>query len=280
MAKKMARERRPQQLDTEDHVTERIMEAAAWAETHRRAVVTGGIVLVLIVAVAFYYQDYRHKLVDRASVRFQELQISTQAADPETIRTELRIFIDQYASTPYADQARVALANLELGRDSLGRAVQVLEPVAEKGESNPLGYTAMKMIAAAYEQGGDLERASRWYDRIRGDARFDYQRHHAMAEQARLHTVAGRYAEAAGLYEQLMAEAEDDPGGQEIYAVRLGEVRALERTGASPPSAVPAVDASIPAGGSEGESAGSSETAPTDSAAEMPAEESPEEGTG
>ena len=31
MAKQMAREKRPEHLDTEDHVTERVLEAAAWA---------------------------------------------------------------------------------------------------------------------------------------------------------------------------------------------------------------------------------------------------------
>jgi predicted negative regulator of RcsB-dependent stress response len=244
MTKKMARERRPEHIDTEDHVTERILEAAAWAEAHRRAVVAAGIVLVLVVAASFYYKDYRSKLEERASVRFQELQISTQSADAETIRSELRIFIDQYASTPYADQARVALGQLELRRDSLTLAVQALEPVAEQGEANPLAYAAMKMIATAYEQGGDLDRAGRWYDRIASDARFDYQRRMAMAEKARLYTVSGRYAEAASLYEQLISEIGDDPANQAVYAVRLGEVRTLERFGAAPPTSVPTVESS------------------------------------
>lgn len=240
MAKRMAREKRPEHLDTEDHVTERVLEAAAWAESHRRAVIAGGIVLVLVVAAAFYYQDYRSKLVERASVRLQEIQISSQSSNVETIRSELRIFIDQYSSTPYADQARVALGDLELRRDSLGLAIQALRPVAELGTSNPLAFTAMKMIAAAYEQGGDTDQSIQWYERVSSDALFDYQRHFGMAEQARLHTVAGRYQDAAALYEQLVAEVEDDPTGQEVYGVRLGEVRALAEFGSAPPAALPA----------------------------------------
>lgn len=239
MTKKMAREKRPQNIDTEDHVTERIMEAAAWAETHRRAVIAGGVALVLVVAAAFYYQDYRSKLVERASVRLQEIQMTAQGADIETVRSELRIFIDQYSGTPYADQARVALGDLELRRDSLGLAIQVLEPVADLGTSNPLSFTAMKMIAAAYEQGGDRDEALRWYGRLESSAMFDYQRHFAMAEGARLHTAEGRYSEAAALYEQLVAEVEEDPAGQEVYRVRLGEVRALAQYGAAPSSALP-----------------------------------------
>jgi len=91
MAKSMAREKRPQDLDTEDHVTERILEAATWAETHRRAVIAGGIALVAVVAAAFYYQDYREKLVARASVRLQEIDAPIGAvADHPRMGDEVR----------------------------------------------------------------------------------------------------------------------------------------------------------------------------------------------
>jgi predicted negative regulator of RcsB-dependent stress response len=254
MAKSMAREKRNANLDTEDHITERVMEAAAWAETHRRAVVAGGIALIAVVAAAFYYQDYRQKLVERASVRLQEIQITSQSAEMETIRSELRVFIDQYSGTPYADQARLALGDLELRRDSLGLAIQALEPVADLGDGNPLSYTAIGMIAAAYEQGGDPDRAMRWYDRLASDAQFDFQRQNALAEQARLHTAAGRYPEAATLYAQLLEESADDPTGQSVYGVRLGEVRALERFGEAPPTlpVAPAVTPQSEAPASDG----------------------------
>jgi predicted negative regulator of RcsB-dependent stress response len=243
MAKKMARETRAPHIDTEDHVTERIMEAAAWAESHRRAVIAGGVALVLVVAAAFYYQDYRAKLVERASVRLQEIQITAQSADLETVRSELRIYIDQYSSTPYAAQARVALGDLELRRDSLGLAVQALEPVADLGDSNPLSFTAMKMIAAAYEQGGDTDQALRWYERFESNSLFAYQRRFALAEQARLHTIAERYSQAAAIYEQLAEEVEENPASQELYRVRLGEVEALAQFGAAPAAALPTLEA-------------------------------------
>jgi predicted negative regulator of RcsB-dependent stress response len=258
----MAREKRPEHIDTEDHVTERVMEAAAWAETHRRAVMAGGVALVLVVAAAFYYQDYRNKLVERASVRLQEIQISAQSSSVETIRSELQIFIDQYASTPYAIQARVALGDLELRRDSLGLAIQALEPVADLGTSNPLAFSAMKMIAAAYEQGGDTRSSLQWYERISSAAMFDYQRRFGLAEQARLHTIAGRYADAATLYEELASEAEDDPTGQEVFNVRLGEVRALAAFEAEPPAALPAVDLQPAAAPGDGEADAADEEAP------------------
>lgn len=242
MAKSMAREKRTQSIDTEDHITERALEAAAWAQRHRRVVTASGIVLVAVVAAAFYYQDYRQKLVERGSVRLQEIQISSQSADMETIRSELRLFIDQFSGTGYANQARVVLADLELRRDSLGAAIRVLEPLADRGRGDPLSFSAIGMIAAAYDQGGDADRSLEWYERLESDALFDYQRHDAMAEQARLHTTAGRYEDAISLYERLVEEVEEDPAGLDVYAVRLGEVRTLSQFGVAPPVVIPRTD--------------------------------------
>jgi predicted negative regulator of RcsB-dependent stress response len=242
MAKSMAREKRTQSIDTEDHITERALEAAAWAQRHRRVVTASGIVLVAVVAAAFYYQDYRQKLVERGSVRLQEIQISSQSADMETIRSELRLFIDQFSGTGYANQARVVLADLELRRDSLGAAIRVLEPLADRGRGDPLSFSAIGMIAAAYDQGGDADRSLEWYERLENDALFDYQRHDAMAEQARLHTTAGRYEDAISLYERLVEEVEEDPAGLDVYAVRLGEVRTLSQFGVAPPVVIPRTD--------------------------------------
>jgi predicted negative regulator of RcsB-dependent stress response len=259
MTKPMAREKRPQSIDTEDHVTERVLEAAAWAETHRRAVVAGAVALVAVVAAGFYYQDYRQKLVERASVRLQEIQISAQNADAGALRSELRLFIDQFSGTLYANQARVALAEIELQRDSLGAAIRVLEPVADLGTGDPLAFTAAGMIGAAYEQAGEPARALRWYERIESNAVFGHQRRAAVAEQARMQMAAGRYAEAITLYETLVAETVDDPGGQQIYSVRLGEARARERFAAAAP-VLPIVDgaASVPEG-SDGAEEGAGE---------------------
>lgn len=255
MSKSMAREKRPQAVDTEDHITERVLEAAAWAERHRRTVIAGGIALMAVVAAAFYYQGYKEKLVQSASVRLQEIQISAQSADIETIRGELRLFVDQYQGTPFEAQARVALADLELRRDSLGAAIRALEPIADMAGGNPLAYTAAGMIAAAFEQAGDSERAMSWYRRIESEALFDYQRRDAMAEQARLHTAAGRYEEAASLYERLASDVGEDPAAQDLYAVRLGEVRALALSGAAPPAGLPAATEEVPAPSMGGEEA-------------------------
>ncbi len=140
----------------------------------------------------------------------------------------------------------MVLADLELRRDSLGTAIRILQPVADLSSGSPLAFTAAAMIASAFEQGGDTERSLNWHRRIEDGARFDYQRAEAMAARARILTAAGDYDAAATLYERLVAEAEEDPSGQNIYTVRLGEVLALRESGAAPPAAVPEI-ASAPA---------------------------------
>ena len=70
---------------------ERILEAVTWAESHRRTVMVGVVALVAVVAGFFYYQDYRAKLAERASVRLQEIQLAAQGQDSEVVRSELRL---------------------------------------------------------------------------------------------------------------------------------------------------------------------------------------------
>jgi predicted negative regulator of RcsB-dependent stress response len=237
MPKGMAKEKRPPAVDTEDRVMERVVEAATWLEHHRRTALIGALAFVGLLVAGYYYLDYRSKLMERASIRLQEIRFSSNTADLETVRSDLRLYLEQYGKTPYAGEARILLAGMELRRDSLGSAIRILEPAADLTTGSPTAYAAAEMIAAAFEQGGQGEQSVLWWERIAAEARFEYQKHRAMAQQARLHMAAGRYDEAAALYETLADEAEQDDA--ELHRVRLGEVKALRASGAAPPAAVP-----------------------------------------
>lgn len=252
MPKSMARQKRSSSVHTEDRVMERVVEIAAWMEHHRRASLIGFLALAAAVVAAYFYIDYRSKLMETASARLQEIRLVASGADLEAVRGELRTYIEQFGRTPYGGEARLALADLELRRDSLASAIRVLEPVADLRSGLPTAVAAAGMIAAAYEQDGKADRALEWWRRIEDAARFAYQRHAAMAERARILTAQGRYDEAIALYETLSAQTAGEEGAERFYRVRLGEVLALNQSGASPPSLT---DPRVP-GGSEGEGEG------------------------
>jgi predicted negative regulator of RcsB-dependent stress response len=234
MPRALAKQTRPETLDTEDRIMERFLQLAAWMEQHRPIVLAMAIVAVGLAVAGYYYVGYRAKLAERASVRLQEIRLSASGGDFETVRSDLQVYIERFGGTGYGNEARLLLGQLELQRDSLRAAIRALEPAADLRPQSPIAFAAAGMIAAAYEQGGNTDEALDWYRRIEAAARFDYQRQDAMAEQARLQLGAGHYDEGVSLYDALAAEAEED--AQTLYRVRLGEARALRTSGAAPPA--------------------------------------------
>lgn len=239
MAKSIAKQPKRDRVDTEDRIMEFVASATMWARRHRRVATTGFIALLAVAAAGVVYVRYQADLQQRAAVRLDELRLSTRGAPPELLREELGVFIQQFEATPEADEARLHLAELEIRRDSIDAAIRSLEPVVSAGTGTPIGYHALAMLAVAQEREGDTEAAMRAYQRLKADARHDYQRRAASASQARLHEFAGDYAEAEGIYQELAAD-EDALADGAFYGVRLGEVRARAQS-QLPPPVVPSI---------------------------------------
>ncbi len=239
MAKSIAKPPKRDRVDTEDRIMESVASATMWAERHRRVAMTGLIALVAAGAAGVVYVRYKADLHQRAAVGLDELRLSTQGAAPEALRQELGVFIERFASTSEANEARLHLAELEMRRDSIEAAIQTLEPVISGGTGTPIGYHALAMLAVAQERKGDTGSALRTYQRLNSEARHDYQRRAASASEARLHEFSGEYAEADRIYAVLAAD-KDASADAAFYAVRLGEVRARAEA-QLPPPAVPVI---------------------------------------
>lgn len=219
----------------------RIAAATAWAEKNRQLAIMAGLAIFAIGAGGLIYLNYRADIAERAAVRLDELRIASQSAAPAELRSELSSYIEQFGSTPQGDEARLLLAEMELQGGNADAAIRLVEPVVDP-DDDPLGYNAAWMLAVAEEQRGDLAAAANWYERLADAAPHEFQRRRARAARARIHTYAGEYNEAEAIYEALAA-AEDAGAGEEteLYAVKLGEVRARAAAELPPPS-LPAVD--------------------------------------
>lgn len=236
----------------------RIAAATAWAEKNRQLAIIAGLAIVAIGAGGVIYLNYRADLAERAAVRLDEIRVASQRAAPEELRSELSNYIEQFGSTPQGDEARLLLGEMELQRGNAEAAIRLVEPVADP-DDNPLGYNAAWMLAVAEEQRGDLAAAAEGYERLARAAAHEFQRRRARAARARIHVYAGEYEEAEAIYSELAA-AEDAAAGEELelYAVKLGEVRARAAADLPPPSLPAARDAGTSAEGSaepSGESA-------------------------
>lgn len=243
-------------IDTEDRIMGRIAAATAWAEKNRQLAIMVGLAIFAIGAGGVIYLNYRTDLAERAAVRLDEIRIVSRSAAPDELRSELSNYIEQFGSTPQGDEARLLMAEMELQRGDVDAAIGLVEPVVDP-DDHPLGYNAAWMLAVAEEQRGDLATAADWYERLAGVAPHEFQRRRARAARARIHTYAGEYDEAEAIYSELAA-VEGAGEEAELYAVKLGEVRARAAADLPPPS-LPGADGTRSAAESPAESPASEE---------------------
>ena len=233
MAKSIATKAKKEQVNTEDRVMEGVVTAVTWAERNRRLVTLGTVALVALVMAGWAYVDYRGKMSERAAVRLDEIRMTSSAGAPSPqVQADLSEFIGQFGGTPFAGEARLYLAQLQLRENNLEGAIRTLEPAADLSTGTPVAFRAASSIAAAEEMAGRPDEAIQWHERIASSAQFDFQRFDAIGEQARIHAQEGRLDRSADLYRQLLES--DEPAGQDqasLWAIRLGEVEGLLATG-------------------------------------------------
>jgi len=242
MAKSIATKAKKEQVNTEDRVMEGVVTVAAWADRNRRLVTLGTVALVALLLAGWAYADYRGKMTERAAVRLDEIRMTSAAgAPPQQVQAELSDFIAQFGATPFAGEARLYLAQLELREDNLEAAISTLKPAADLSTGTPVAFRAASSIAAAEEMAGRPDEAIQWHERIAAEAQLDFQRSDALAQQARIHAQEGRLDRSEDLYRQLLDD-ELEPGDDQasVWALRLGEIEALRTAGGTFPTAPPA----------------------------------------
>jgi predicted negative regulator of RcsB-dependent stress response len=233
----MATKAKKEPANTEDRVVESVVTAADWADRNRRIVTLGAIVLIALSFAGWAYLDYRSKIADRAAVRLDEIRMTSASGAPsEQIRAELAEYVGQFGGTPFGDEARLYLAQLDLRANDFDSAIRILEPAADLASGTPVAFRAAAAIAAAHEMAGRPQEAIRWQERIASQAVFDFQRAHAIGEQARIYARIGELDRSEALYRQLLDEEAPQTEDQaSIWAVRLGEIEALRAAGGSVP---------------------------------------------
>lgn len=251
MAKSIAKKAKKEQVNTEDRVMEGVVTVAAWAERNRRLVTLGTIAVIAVAFAGWAYVDYLGKMNERAVVRLDEIRMTAASGAPVAqTQGELADFISQFGGTPFAGEARLYLAQLQLQSQQYDAAIQTLEPAADLRSQAPVAYRAASSIAAAEELAGRPDRAIRWLERIADAAIFDFQRTEALSEQARIYAQDGQLDRSEELYRLLLEEQEPTADDQaSIWAVRLGEIEGLQSSGgtyASPPSAATAPPIAAP----------------------------------
>lgn len=223
-----------------------------WVTANLRAVIAAGVVVILLAGAGLWYLNYSRNLERQAASELNSIRAAL-AQGTDTIGTQrLESFVDRYAGTESERQARLLLGRLHLRNGAAEQAVEAVGPAAEAPPDTPTGYAGRTLLAKAQEAARRTDAALSTLQELAENARFPYQRDQAAAERARILMEAGRLQEAEAIYSRLAEEASGS-GARQIYAARLGEVRA--RLEAAGPASGGATSSEAPASSEDGTAA-------------------------
>ncbi len=142
----------------------------------------------LIGAILFFgirhYASYRHEYDLKAAAQFSAMSDAFLANDHAKSRQIADGLIKDYGGTPYADQARLAVARLDVDEGYLEKAIAPLTEVMTKSKDTELGQIARLRLARILTDQGKPDEAIKTlsegtpgsfagrYHEVRGDALY------------------------------------------------------------------------------------------------------------
>ncbi len=227
MAKRHPGARRTQQgksHDPDDLFLAKLLEMGEWAKANQQIVTIGVVVLGIFAAGFVYYGNYREGLLQQAAQQLEMIHQSVALQDREGAKNELVTYLQRFGGTPYEGEARLMLGELYLETDDAEQAQVVLEPLGASPR-DPIEFQAAALLAAAFEQDRQWDRAEEVYLRIADRSELDFQVRNALASAARIRADRGDAAGAVELYERVLATLDENDPSRGTYQMRIQELR-------------------------------------------------------
>jgi len=125
-------ERAVNPAEQEDAFVARMLTFSEWAQKNRGGLTVGVVAAVLAVAALIYYGNYRESLNTAAAAQLEELQQRLELGDQAGAQADLQLYLERFSGTPFADEARVALAQITASMGA-GRARRCRSRQARSG---------------------------------------------------------------------------------------------------------------------------------------------------
>jgi len=218
--------KRDKKVSDDDAFVAGVLEASNWAQRNQQTLVTGGIALVILAAVGWYLVANSANTRDDALVRLERVTAVASSGDAEQGKAELIAYLEDFGGTPYADEARLALATLYLQTDLPTQALETVREAAA-GPRDPMGPQFLSLEAKAHEAAGALAEAETTYLDLADIAGYDFQRRTALEDAARIRAMLEDYEGAAQIWTDLAAEVAASDPQKGLYQMRAAEMRAL-----------------------------------------------------
>lgn len=211
---------------SDDALVVRAIEFSAWARKNIRFIIAAAVVVAVLVGGLVYWRMYRADRMQRAASEFVQLQQTAASGNVQLAARDMEQFVRRFDGTVYAEEARIALAQLHLQQDSAARAVDLLAGSVERIDDSLLGPQTALLLAAAQQAVGDDEAAMATYMAVAEEADLSFRRIAALEAAAQLQARLGNHAEAANVYQRLVETAAEGSAERQIYQMRLAEAQA------------------------------------------------------
>jgi predicted negative regulator of RcsB-dependent stress response len=225
----------PEEYLTDDEQLEAVkhmfVEYAPW--------LIGGVLVGLAGYFGYtYYHAYTNDRSLKASGQFSAMTAALQANDQSRSRQIADALIKDYASSPYADQAQLTLARLEVDEGRLDKAIAPLTQVMNESKDKELRQIARLRLARILTDQGKADQAIKTlaepappafaarYHEVRGDA---YLAQKDVSHAAAEYQAALAAADTGGIDASLLELKIQDLGGAPAPVAKAATVDTLNK---------------------------------------------------
>jgi predicted negative regulator of RcsB-dependent stress response len=210
----------------------------------------GAIIIGLALAYGWrYYQGHQDQVAMNAAAQFDTMNSAIQTNNSAKAREIAQALIKDYPTTPYADQAQLALARLSIDEGQDAAAVGPLTEVMTRSKDSELQRIARLRLARVQIDQGKPDDALKTlsdpsgafdatYHEVRGDAYYAKQDPAKAAEEYR--AALGEGGAAGGMNSTLLALKIADLGVPEKKTAAVPTPAAVPTSAAAPVAAPPA----------------------------------------
>jgi len=217
-----------EQLEAVKHA---IVEYAPW--------LIGGVLVGAAVFFGYrYFQNYTNERAYKAAAEFSALTTALQANDHTRFRQIADGLIKNYANSPYADQAQLTLARLDVDDGQLDKAIAPLTQVMNDSKDTELRQIARLRLARVLTDQGKADAAiktlaepmsaafSARYHEVRGDA---YVAKKDIPDAITEYQAAAGAADAVGINAALLELKIQDLGAAAAPVAKTNSVDTLNK---------------------------------------------------
>ncbi len=223
-----------QHTSGEDRFVAVSLQLLHWAQRNTRLLVLGiGAVAILVFGVRYYF-NYQRQVRQAAATEMRALRAELEMRSATEVADRIRAYLIQYGNSPYAQEARVLLAETLLQANRAGEAIEPARRATVDVSKDVLSVRAAFLLAAAHEEVGDTASAISVYEQIGRSARARISKSRGLEGAARLRAAKGDREGAASLYEELVELTPEDAPARTFYEMRVSELRAQRLRAGSP----------------------------------------------